>query len=372
MTRLAMVMIARDEARCIARALQSARPHVDRMIVLDTGSVDDTVAIARACGAQVDHFAWTGDFAAARNAALALSDARWNLVLDADEALDGDVSALSPGALPEDGEDFTGLAQVVSEIDAGGETTRSLSWIPRLLPRGVIYRGRVHEQPHAPGPQRRLPLRILHDGYLPQNLARKAGRNEALLRLDLAEAPDDPYLQYQLGRELQVAGRAAEAADLLVRAAGAGAPDAPFRHSLVTRTMIALKAADRLDEALATADREFPLWQDSPDFFFVLGDLYMAKASADPDAALTEHLPMVEYAWRRCLDIGERPDLGGAVAGRGGWLAAHNLAVFYEVLGKAELAGRYKALSVELKVAPPEGEELQPSNPRTTSSTASP
>jgi glycosyltransferase involved in cell wall biosynthesis len=351
MTRLAMVMIARDEARCIARALESVRPHVDRMIVVDTGSTDDTAAIALACGAEVGHFAWTGDFSAARNAALSLSDARWNLILDADEELDGDASALSRAALPQDGEDFLGLVQVMSEIDAGGEASRSVSWIARLLPRGAAYEGRVHEQPVAAGPARRLPLRLLHDGYLPQNLARKAGRNEALLRLELAETPGDAYLQYQLGRELQVAGRAAEAADLLAGAAEASAPDAGFRHSLVTRTMIALKDAGRLDQALAMADREFPLWPDSPDFFFVLGDLYMAQASAEPDAALTEHLPMVEYAWRRCLDIGERPDLSGAVAGRGGWLAAHNLAVFYEVLGKAELAGQYKAVAADLKAA---------------------
>ena len=52
MTRLALVMIARDEAHAIARALASARPHVDRMIVLDTGSLDETAAIAAAAGAE--------------------------------------------------------------------------------------------------------------------------------------------------------------------------------------------------------------------------------------------------------------------------------------------------------------------------------
>ena len=46
MPRLALVMIARNEARCIARCLDSVRSHVDAMIVLDTGSTDDTVAIA--------------------------------------------------------------------------------------------------------------------------------------------------------------------------------------------------------------------------------------------------------------------------------------------------------------------------------------
>ena len=71
MTRLALVMIARDEAHAIGRALDSARAHVDRMIVLDTGSVDDTPAIAAKHGAEVHHFTWVDDFAAARNAALA-------------------------------------------------------------------------------------------------------------------------------------------------------------------------------------------------------------------------------------------------------------------------------------------------------------
>jgi glycosyltransferase involved in cell wall biosynthesis len=354
MTRLAIVMIARDEARCIARALESVRPHVDRMIVLDTGSVDDTVAIAAACGAEVHDFVWVDDFAAARNASLALSDADWNLVLDADEVLEGELSALSAGALSAATAPFIGLLRQVNAIDMGGEAGLSSTWIPRLLPRRVRYAGRIHEQPVSAAPQRRLPLELRHDGYLPDSLARKGDRNETLLRLELAAAPDDAYLKFQLGRELQVAGRAAEAADLLC-AAAASALDSAFRHSLVMRTLVALKEADRLDEALAMADREFPLWPDSPDFFFVLGDLYMAQASADPDAALAEHLPLVEYAWRRCLDIGERPDLNGAVAGRGGWLAAHNLAVFYEVLGKAEMAGQYKTLSAELKVAPLRG-----------------
>lgn len=59
---LALIVIARNEAACIERCLRSARPHVDRMIVLDTGSTDATVAIAEACGAQVHHFTWVDDF----------------------------------------------------------------------------------------------------------------------------------------------------------------------------------------------------------------------------------------------------------------------------------------------------------------------
>src|SRR6185369_8334423 len=94
MAKLALVMIARDEARCIERCLDSVRAHVDEMLVLDTGSSDGTPEIARRAGARVASFAWCDDFAAARNAALALADADWSLVLDADEWLVSGAAAL--------------------------------------------------------------------------------------------------------------------------------------------------------------------------------------------------------------------------------------------------------------------------------------
>ncbi|MGZ3429567.1 MAG: glycosyltransferase, partial [Polyangia bacterium] len=79
MNRTALVMIVRDEARCIERCLASARPWVDELRVLDTGSTDATIDIAQRLGARVDSYRWNDDFAAARNAALALVDADWCL-----------------------------------------------------------------------------------------------------------------------------------------------------------------------------------------------------------------------------------------------------------------------------------------------------
>ncbi|MGS0758232.1 glycosyltransferase, partial [Roseateles sp. GG27B] len=84
---ICLVVIARDEAPHITRLLRSVQPWVDHMLVLDTGSLDDTPALAAACGARVERFRWCDDFAAARNAALAIADADWHLVLDADEWL---------------------------------------------------------------------------------------------------------------------------------------------------------------------------------------------------------------------------------------------------------------------------------------------
>lgn len=82
---IAATLIVRNEERCLARCLDSVAPFVDRMVVLDTGSTDGTVAIAKAAGAEVHHLAWPDDFAEARNHVLACADADWNLMLDADE-----------------------------------------------------------------------------------------------------------------------------------------------------------------------------------------------------------------------------------------------------------------------------------------------
>jgi glycosyltransferase involved in cell wall biosynthesis len=345
MTRLALVMIARDEAHAIGRALDSARLHVDRMIVLDTGSSDDTPAVAAAVGAEVHAFTWIDDFSAARNAALAHSDAAWNLVLDADEWIAGGAAAL--GELPTS-PDQLGLVRLDNQVD-DGEPEAASAWLPRLLPRGVRYEGRVHEQPVGAKRSFRTTLVLGHDGYTAANLERKAGRNEALLMAELQAAPEDAYLWYQLAREHQVRGRPPQAALCFAEALRLAPADTPWRHGLVVRALTAFKTAGRLDDALDLAGAEIDRWPASPDFYFALGDLYLECASQAPDRAAADFLPIVESAWKKCLEIGEQPALDGSVPGRGSHMAAHNLAVFYETLGQTTLARDHHALAARLR-----------------------
>lgn len=81
-------MIAKNEAGLIGHCLASVRELVDEIILVDTGSVDATVEIARQHGARVSHFTWVDDFAAARNAGVDQCSGDWVLILDADEAVD--------------------------------------------------------------------------------------------------------------------------------------------------------------------------------------------------------------------------------------------------------------------------------------------
>ncbi len=352
MNRISAALIVKDEERCLARCLASLAGLVDEVVVVDTGSTDCTVGIARAHGAVVHAFAWCDDFAAARNAALAHTTGDWVLMLDADEwllhgvaqVLD-DVRRISPT--------FVGEIEVVSSIGVrtaagdSGETTSS-GWIPRLLPRGVRWTGRVHEQPDWDGPVIRTGLRAGHDGYTPALVDAKRGRNAALLRAELRADPYDAHLLLQLGRALESDREYADAVDAYLRALERTPADAPARHDLVVRLLFTLGQACRTQEALDLADAEGPRWSESPDFFFCLGDLLLNHGIAHPEET-AQVIPVIEGAWLRCLELGEHPELVGAVAGRGSHLAAYNLAVLYESLGQPAKASEFHRRSRDLR-----------------------
>jgi glycosyltransferase involved in cell wall biosynthesis len=82
-------MMVRDEERFLEDALLSAKDWVDEMVVVDTGSVDRTVEIAKDCGAKVSFFPWQNDFSLARNETIRRSSCDWVAILDADERFRG-------------------------------------------------------------------------------------------------------------------------------------------------------------------------------------------------------------------------------------------------------------------------------------------
>ena len=84
---VSLCMIVKDEEKVIQACLDSIRHLVDEIIVVDTGSSDNTVKLATQAGAKVCSYTWKGNFAEARNFALEHASGSWILVLDADEEL---------------------------------------------------------------------------------------------------------------------------------------------------------------------------------------------------------------------------------------------------------------------------------------------
>ena len=85
MIRISACVITKNEEKNIGRWLENMKKVADEIIVVDTGSTDGTVELARQGGAQIFHFAWCDDFSAAKNFAIEKAHGDWILFLDADE-----------------------------------------------------------------------------------------------------------------------------------------------------------------------------------------------------------------------------------------------------------------------------------------------
>ena len=345
MKTVALTMIVKNEARSIARCLDSVAPWVDRMIVLDTGSTDDTIAIARAHGAEVYERRWTNDFAAARNAALARSDANWNLVLDADEWLTEGGEYLR--ALKQDSRRVVHNIRIDNDLGHGKETLISSHQLPRILPKGVRYTGRIHEQPAHNLPIVGSSVTVRHDGYMQQQLDNKKGRNMELLLQALKENPDDPYLNDQTGKQHDVQGERAEAIPYYQKAHKLATGRMVWHHDLAVRTVECMRKAGRLEDAMLFASDEMKYFEDSSDFHFVVGSLLLDQMQAHPEQG-TSLLPMIEECWLKALQIGERPDLAGNISGRGSFMAATQLWALFDARKEMEKATHYRNMQIDM------------------------
>ena len=166
-----LAMIVRNEERCLRRSLEAAASFVDDIIIVDTGSTDQTKEIARSFGKTsgkrvlLYDYAWKNDFSAARNFSLLKSEteggADYSIVIDADERIR--TTKLS---------NREGLEKFISDSDSAikrtfswraawcgtvrlieerkgrrGEALTCLNIVPRLLPKGVRYHGIICESP---------------------------------------------------------------------------------------------------------------------------------------------------------------------------------------------------------------------------------
>ena len=217
---VSLCMIVRNEEEYLDACLKSVDGVANEMIIVDTGSTDSTVEIARRHGARVVFHSWENDFSAARNLSLESAAGNWILVLDADEEL----SRLSREKM----RDFIKTSQadgvemvVRSEMPETDVLKYEDMMIVRLFRNRKNYRYTmpVHEQIRGSieqngGKIERSDLMIVHHGYsrkTVQGAEDRGERNLAILRHALSRSDDDPYLHYQTGVTLMSMGRKEEA-----------------------------------------------------------------------------------------------------------------------------------------------------------------
>ncbi len=336
--RLSLCMIVRDEAEDLPRCLESVRGVAGDLVVVDTGSRDQTPELAQAAGARVFHLPWSGSFAVARNHALDQANGDWILVMDADEALHPDDRAVLPRLL---------VAQRVNgylntQVNFVGEQAGSeveLGFAIRLFRNRPEhrYQGVIHERVNVAEDRLRPgPFRILHYGYLSPRISHKGKRerNLALVEQAVAVDPDDPILRFYLGNEYQAAGRRADAVRewRLAKAPCLG-KGYLFASKLIKGLATTLLRLDQPLEAvneLADGLAHFP---DFTDLVFLQGSAFR----------MLQRLPEAIGCFHQCLAMGPAaaPPHFGVDPAMGGWRADHALGELYEARGEHGRAERH-------------------------------
>jgi len=190
-------MIVKNEEVNLRVSLPNLCQLADEIIVADTGSIDGSRAVAKACGAVVYEFGWADDFAAAKNFALEKASGDWIVFLDADEYF-------APASIPEVKRyagkflrkrdiDAIGCTIVNIDTDRGNHEINSFPAVRifKNTPQ-IRYAGAVHENLLKSGGELRVrylteKIRIFHTGYSSHIVKRKMARNLALLQKDVAE-----------------------------------------------------------------------------------------------------------------------------------------------------------------------------------------
>ncbi len=333
-----LVMIVKNEERCLARCLESIKDLVDNIIIVDTGSEDSTKQVALYFGAKVFDHAWRNDFSDARNFALSKSDSDWNLILDADEYLiQGSKQDIlnfleNPGLL--------GAIQIKSFFMDNNELNYSTSYVTRLIPKGIYFTGRIHEQADSELPRLALPLIFEHDGYLMQG---KSERNLPILLEELNSNPNDSYFLYQVARTLRNEKKYKESLAYFDKFYILADKNGNYFLKGIVQYIYTLIEFENFEKALRIVEETKPILEKYADFNFLCGIFYMKLILFDI-VKYQNYLPLIEKSYLKCLEIGEVP-LHQGEYGCGSFKALYNLGTWYEASGNLELSRRYYELS---------------------------
>nr|WP_051527278.1 glycosyltransferase family 2 protein [[Eubacterium] cellulosolvens] len=283
--RFSQVMITKNEEANIERALSWGKEIFDEQIVVDTGSTDRTVEIAKRLGARVVFFAWINDFAAAKNYAIEQATGDWICILDADEYFTEDQAKRIPDLIrmaDESGNEI--LETYVVNLDGqNGIINKHLGLRIIKNEKELRYHGAIHEElGRSDGRSANVfclieKLCFMHTGYAEEIYRKKqeSNRNYLLIKSRLDENPDDPNMWGYLGDDLfgrkkieEAEAAYKKAIELYPEEIPAYSQRAKWTFTSILRVLCELSKEDELYDYYHAAKSVFP---GEADFDFIVG-----------------------------------------------------------------------------------------------------
>ena len=337
--KLSVCMIVRDSSRTLDACLGSIKPYVDEMIVVDTGSIDDTRSIARRHGAKLFEFPWCDDFASARNESLRHATGQWLFWMDSDDTIDPHNGARLRQLV--DGPHADAVAAYVMQVhcphasvDAEDVTAVDHIKLLRNDPR-IRFSGRIHEQVLPSINAAKLQVRwtdifVVHSGsdQSEEGQRRKLERDLRLLKLEELERPEHPFTHFNLGMTY-LEMRKFELASLhLKRSLLIAGPQESHVPKGFCMLIQALTELGKKDEAWSRCQLALGRYENDPELLFRAGSLCHDLQRYDD--AEGYYLKILNGRFPAAFRSVDRGILGYKVR--------HNLAVLYSDQQKHELA----------------------------------
>ncbi|TGG86979.1 glycosyltransferase family 2 protein [Geotoga petraea] len=280
-------MIVKNEEVNLDRCLRSITNFVDEIIIVDTGSTDSTIEIAKKYTEKIYYFEWTGNFSEARNESLKYPNGEWVFIIDADEEATEKMQKDTRSFLKSvDSEVSQIMIPNINFLDIDLEKTEIAS-NGRFFRNGKVkYENIVHNQPVIEGEIEYADLPLNHYGYIWTRYKRKQKtiRTSNLLREYLKENPDNLYYLIQLFKTEKIGKNLKEYYRLgnkiekiiidIVNRKKIKYKPSPMENEFLhiwSSTLNNLNYLDRAEYLAKLGTR----W--NPDCFFVLGSIYEKK-----------------------------------------------------------------------------------------------
>lgn len=312
--KLTICLVVKNEEKYIYRCLDSVKSEAYEIIVVDTGSDDSTVEIAKRFTDKIYTIKWRDDFSKARNFALSKASGDWVLFLDGDEELTSEsLPALRQRISCEDYEGY--LIKVLNCYEADKKVDMSPDVVFRLYRnrREYRYTGAIHEQicdniiKTNPAAQIHIAedICIIHYGYLPEEVMakNKAERNTRLLLKAVKKNPDCLLDHFHLGVEYFRANQFDKALGEFHFVLDKVEMSALYVPKLMRYITKCHYVSGDLSEALRFIEKVWePNFPDQGDLYYLKGLIFK----------VLERYPEAHAAFKKCLSVPPQPAFYGS------------------------------------------------------------
>lgn len=344
---LSLCMIVKNEQENLPRCLESVKDIVDEMIIVDTGSTDETVKIAEEFGAKVFHFPWNGSFSDARNVSLRNAGCDWILLMDADDELEK-TQRQEVLSLADKNEADAYFFLTVSYLGEkpGNEVMNNLN--VRLLKngKGYFFSSPIHEQIYsnimAINPNALIlnkDIKVYHYGYLNKNVLYqdKRNRNIGILEKELEQNPGYVFALFNLGNEYFAMGNYLKALEYYEASHEKFDPPQGYSSKLILKLANCYMNLGRHDDALRTIDEGLGYYAGFTDLMFFKALTY----------SMQQKYTMAIRCYENCARMGEAPLHLSVIAGSGTYRPYYMLGEIYYLLEDYESAIVNYSLSMQ-------------------------